>query len=228
MIIFLNMSLPFLISKHIKLNAGIQMDCSKFCGCALAQKAEFLKLRTDLSVYLAIENELMFFYFTASTFMEKVLLKTSSKQKLSEILLPSTINLDLKGMTKQEIIDELIDILDQAGFLTDRPAVRISVMEREAKLSTGLGHGVAVPHGKTQGVDRLVAAFGIKRDGIHFDAADGQPVKLFFMLVSPQSVSGPHVKALAQIAKFLRTDKNKEKLLNAKTSEEVYTIFASE
>ncbi|KAB2877856.1 PTS sugar transporter subunit IIA [bacterium] len=163
-----------------------------------------------------------------TTTTEDILLKPGPKSKLSEILLPSTIYLDLKGLTKQEIIDELITILDRAGFLLDRAAVREAVIERESKLSTGLGAGVAVPHGKTSGVNRLVAAFGIKREGIHFDAADGQPVKLFFMLVSPPSVSGPHVKALAQIAKFLRTDKNKEKLLNAKTSEEIHKIFASE
>ncbi|MBL7994893.1 PTS sugar transporter subunit IIA [bacterium] len=155
-------------------------------------------------------------------------MKPGLKSKLSEILLPSTIYLDLQGLTKQEIIDELITILDRAGYLLDKAAVREAVIERESKLSTGLGEGVAVPHGKTAGVNRLVAAFGIKREGIHFDAADGQPVKLFFMLVSPNSVSGPHVKALAQIAKFLRTDKNKEKLLNAKTPEEVHKIFASE
>ncbi|MBL7961358.1 PTS sugar transporter subunit IIA [bacterium] len=155
-------------------------------------------------------------------------MKPGPKSKLSEILLPSTIYLDLKGLTKQEIIDELITILDRAGFLLDKTAVREAVIERESKLSTGLGAGVAVPHGKTSGVNRLVGAFGIKREGIHFDAADGQPVKLFFMLVSPPSVSGPHVKALAQIAKFLRTDKNKEKLLNAKTPEEVHKIFALE
>ena len=157
-------------------------------------------------------------------------MKTESrqKQKLSELLTPSAISLELKGQTKQEIIDELIDILDRAGYLTDKAAVRDAVIEREAKLSTGLGEGVAVPHGKTAGVERLVAAFGIKRDGIHFDAADGQPAKLFFMLVSPQSVTGPHVKALAQIARFLRSGRNKEKLLSAGTAEEIYKIFAVE
>lgn len=162
--------------------------------------------------------------------METIVLKTESKQKqkLSELLTPSAISLELKGQTKQEIIDELIDILDRAGYLTDKAAVRNAVIEREAKLSTGLGEGVAVPHGKTSGVDRLVAAFGIKRDGIHFDAADGQPAKLFFMLVSPQSVTGPHVKALAQIAKFLRTDHNKERLLSAKSSQEIHKIFMLE
>lgn len=162
--------------------------------------------------------------------METMVLKSESKQKqkLSELLTPSAISLDLKGQTKQEIIDELIDILDRAGYLTDKAAVREAVIEREAKLSTGLGEGVAVPHGKTAGVERLVAAFGIKRDGIHFDAADGQPAKLFFMLVSPQSVTGPHVKALAQIARFLRSGRNKEKLLSAGTPEEVHKIFASE
>ena len=162
--------------------------------------------------------------------METLVLKSESKQKqkLSELLTPSAISLDLKGQTKQEIIDELIDILDRAGYLTDKAAVRESVSEREAKLSTGLGEGVAVPHGKTAGVERLVAAFGIKRDGIHFDAADGQPAKLFFMLVSPQSVTGPHVKALAQIARFLRSGRNKEKLLSAGTAEEIHKIFAME
>jgi mannitol/fructose-specific phosphotransferase system IIA component (Ntr-type) len=153
---------------------------------------------------------------------------SKQKQKLSDLLTPATIHMDLRGLTKQAIIDELIDILDRAGSLTDKAAVRQSIIEREAKLSTGLGEGVAVPHGKTPGVAHLVAAFGIKRDGIHFDAVDGQPVKLFFMLVSPESVSGPHVKALAQIAKFLRTHQSKEKLLSAKTPEDVHKIFASE
>lgn len=162
--------------------------------------------------------------------MEKVILKTElkQKQKLSELLKPATISLELKGQTKQEIIDELIEILDRAGSLTDKTSVREAVIEREAKLSTGLGEGVAVPHGKTAGVEKLVAAFGIKREGIHFDSADGQPAKLFFMLISPQSVTGPHVKALAQIAKFLRTDHNKEKLLGAKSPQEIHKIFATE
>lgn len=85
--------------------------------------------------------------------METMVLKSESKQKqkLSELLTPSAISLDLKGQTKQEIIDELIDILDRAGYLTDKAAVREAVIEREAKLSTGLGEGVAVPHGKTAG-----------------------------------------------------------------------------
>ena len=162
--------------------------------------------------------------------METMLLKTESKQrqKLTELLTPASITTDLRGVTKQEIIDELIDILDRAGFLIDKAAVREAVIEREAKLSTGLGEEVAVPHGKTSGVERLVAAFGIKKDGIHFDAADGQPVKLFFMLVSPHSVTGPHVKALAQIARFLRSGRNKEKLLKAKSVEEIHKIFSAE
>lgn len=162
--------------------------------------------------------------------METMLLRTESKQtqKLSELLTPASINMDLRGLTKQEIIDELIDTLDRAGVLNDKAAVREAIIEREAKLSTGLGEEVAVPHGKTPGVDRLVAAFGIKREGIHFDAADGQPVKLFFMLASPQSVTGPHINALAQIARFLRSGRNKEKLLNARTPEEIHRIFSSE
>ncbi len=169
-------------------------------------------------------------YFYRVIIMETMLLKSESKQKqtLSELLKPAAINLELRGLTKQEIIDELIETLDRTGALLDKSAVRQAIIEREAKLSTGLGEEVAVPHGKTSGVEKLVAAFGIKREGIHFDAADGQPVKLFFMLASPPSVTGPHVKALAQIARFLRSGRNKEKLLNARTAEEVHKIFSAE
>ncbi|MBX7150864.1 PTS sugar transporter subunit IIA [bacterium] len=147
------------------------------------------------------------------------------KTKLSNFLRPETIIVDLVGQSKQAVIDELIGVMDAAGLLLDRSQVREAVIERERKLSTGLGNGIAVPHGKTIGVERLVGAFGIHRTGISFDAADGAPAKLFFMLVSPKSVSGPHVKALAAVAKFMRNERNREIIFAAKTTEEVFSIF---
>lgn len=147
------------------------------------------------------------------------------KIKLSAFLRPETVVVDLNGQSKQAVIDELITAMDHAGLLLDRSQVREAVIERERKLSTGLGHGIAVPHGKTTGVDRLVGAFGIHRTGIPFDAADGAPAKLFFMLISPKNISGPHIKALAAVAKFMRNERNREMILAAKTPEEVLSIF---
>lgn len=147
------------------------------------------------------------------------------KIKLSAFLRPETIITNLKGQSKQAVIDELIDVMDHAGLLLDRSQVRDAVVERERKLSTGLGHGIAVPHGKTGGVERLVGAFGIHRTGIPFDAADGAPATLFFMLLSPVNISGPHVKALAAVAKFMRNERNRDIIFAAKTTEEIWSIF---
>lgn len=144
---------------------------------------------------------------------------------VGRLLTAGTVSLDLKGQTKLEVIDELVGILDAAGLLTDKGAVRQAVIERERKLSTGLENGVAVPHGKSNGVNRLVAAFGIKKKGLYFDSADGRPAHLFFMLVSPETISGPHIRALASIAKFMNTAGNRERLMKATSQEDVLKIF---
>ena len=149
----------------------------------------------------------------------------NSDNKLSSLLSLTTINLNLKGRSKQAIIDEMVQMLDEAKLLRNRVEVRKAVMEREAKLSTGLGFGIAVPHGKTNGVDKLVGALGVQREGVPFDSADGEPAKIFFMLISPENVTGPHIKALAALAKFLRTDKKRKALLAANSPEKVLTIF---
>ena len=143
---------------------------------------------------------------------------------VGRLLTAGTVSLDLKGQTKLEVIDELVGILDAAGLLTDKGAVRQAVIERERKLSTGLENGVAVPHGKSNGVNRLVAAFGIKKKGLYFDSADGRPAHLFFMLVSPETISGPHIRALASIAKFMNTAGNRERLMKATGQEDVLKI----
>jgi PTS system nitrogen regulatory IIA component len=144
---------------------------------------------------------------------------------IGALLRPDTVRLELSGRTKIEIIDELVDVLDRAGLVTDRVQVREAVVEREKKLSTAMEHGVAVPHGKTSGVDRLVAAFGIKPQGVYFDARDGEPSRLFFLVVSPESISGPHVKALASIARCMNSAAHRGRILKAKSAEEVLRIL---
>lgn len=152
-------------------------------------------------------------------------MKNKEETTVGSLLTEATISLDLRGQTKLEVIDELIGLLDAAGRLLDLEKVRAAVIERERKLSTGLEHGVAVPHGKTDGVDRLVAAFGLKKQPIYFDSADGKPAHLFFMLVSPETVSGPHIRALASIAKFMNRSQNRDRISAASNKTEVLAIF---
>lgn len=159
--------------------------------------------------------------------IEKTGMPLTTQINLADLLTTATVSLSLRGRTKQEIIDELLALLDRAGQVHDLQAARRSVIEREKKLSTGLGRGIAVPHGKTTGVERLVGAFGIHREGVWFDAADGHPCTLFFMILSPVTVSGPHVKALADIAKHLRKAANREQLMKAETAEAVLNIFTT-
>jgi len=149
------------------------------------------------------------------------------KTNLADLLTTATVSLSLKARTKQEVIDELIGMMDAAGKLTDRVAVRRAVIEREKTLSTGLGRGIAVPHGKTSGIGRLAGAFGIHREGVLFDAADGNPCTLFFLILSPVSVSGPHVKALADIAKHLRNSTVREHLMQATSPDDVLNLFTT-
>lgn len=176
-------------------------------------KAKYpLKINGAVSIFRAHKGDLMTEVNT-------------SPISLADLILPATIRLDLQGKTKQSVIDELIELISEAGLVRDKSAVRQAVIDRERKLSTGLGHGIAIPHGKTSGVDKLVGAFGIKRDGIHFDSADGAPAKIFFLLVSPVTVTGPHIKALSGIARFLRIEKNRERLLQAATTDEVLALL---
>ncbi len=152
---------------------------------------------------------------------------TKTATNLADLLTTATISLSLRARTKQEVIDELLALMDRAGKVSDLKAARRAVIEREKTLSTGLGRGIAVPHGKTTGVERLAGAFGIHREGVLFDASDGKPCTLFFLILSPVSISGPHVKALADIAKHLRNATVRERLVQAASPDDVLNIFTT-
>lgn len=98
-------------------------------------------------------------------------------------------------------------------------------MEREAALSTGIGRGVALPHGKTVAVPRLMAALGTVPGGLPFDAVDGEPCRIFILLVSDPDSAGPHVRALAHVARVLNQEKAKRALVEARTPEDVLAVF---
>ena len=147
---------------------------------------------------------------------------------LLDILSAGSTLIDLKGETKEDIIAELIDTLAVGDAISDRDKVLQAVLEREKIMSTGIGDGIAIPHGKSDAVERLVAALGTQRRGVDFEALDGEPAYVFFLLVSPANVSGPHIKALARISRLLKNDDFKKKLIAAETSAEIIEIIEVE
>ncbi len=147
---------------------------------------------------------------------------------LMEILSPKSVIVDLGGETKDEIIEELVDALEVGETITDRDKVLQAVLEREKIMSTGIGDGIAIPHGKSDAVIRLAAALGTQKRGVDFESLDGEPAYVFFLLVSPANVSGPHIKALARISRLLKNDDFKKKLIAAATAKEIIEIIETE
>ena len=147
---------------------------------------------------------------------------------LIDILSSESSLVDLKGETKEDIITELVDILAVGDAIIDRDKVLQAVLEREKIMSTGIGDGIAIPHGKSDAVKELVAALGTQRRGVDFEALDGEPAYVFFLLVSPANVSGPHIKALARISRLLKNDDFKKKLIAAGSSAEIIEIIEVE
>ena len=136
-----------------------------------------------------------------------------------------TISLELKGSTKDEILSEMVGLLVASGHIRDREAVLKAVVDREKRMSTGMQNGIAIPHGKTDSVDCLLAALGIKRSGVDFGALDGQPSTIFVMTVSPDSRTGPHIQFLAEISRPLNDAAVRAKLLAATSREEVLRLL---
>ena len=144
---------------------------------------------------------------------------------LKKPLTADTICLDLKGSTKDEILSEMVDLLMASGCIRDRDAVLRAITEREKRMSTGMQNGIAIPHGKTDSVDCLIAALGIKRSGVDFGALDGQPSTIFVMTVSPDSRTGPHIQFLAEISRPLNDATVRTKILAATRREEVLQLL---
>lgn len=135
------------------------------------------------------------------------------------------VRLELKARNRDEAIRELIDLINSKHKLKNVSEALDVVMKREAKMSTSLENGIAVPHGKTDTVDSLLVAVGIKQSGIDFFSADGQPSKIIILILSPAAKAGPHVRCLAEIARLLQSETNRKRILAAKTPEEVYQIM---
>jgi mannitol/fructose-specific phosphotransferase system IIA component (Ntr-type) len=138
---------------------------------------------------------------------------------LTELLRPERVRIPLHAESKDALLRELVSMVAD-GRGSDPEEVLRAVREREAVLSTGIGHGVAIPHGKSSAVPELRLAAGRTSSPIEFDALDGQPVGLFFLLVGPETAAGPHIKALSRISRLVRRDDVRDRLIAARSSEE--------
>ncbi|HKL22316.1 MAG TPA: PTS sugar transporter subunit IIA, partial [Tichowtungia sp.] len=131
---------------------------------------------------------------------------------LKKVLSKDTVLPTLRAETKTDAIEELVDFLVKTHRISDRKTALQAVLDREAKMSTGMQNGIAIPHGKTDAVNELLVAIAIKKGGIDFDAMDGQPCTIFIMTLSPENRTGPHIQFLAEISKLLGSANLREKL----------------
>jgi len=159
--------------------------------------------------------------------MKKELFDTDARttNDILALLDPACFVMNLKGQTKNEIITELVDILNGEGKLLDREQVLADVFEREATMSTGMDHGIALPHGKTDGITDTTVAVGVKKEGINFESMDGQPSRIFVLIVSPKKACGIHVQFLAAIGSILREEELREAVINAATPQEAVELL---
>lgn len=146
---------------------------------------------------------------------------------LTEILQPACVKVPMASKDKESAITELIDLLASSGHLLDRNSVLEAVMIREQTRSTGIGSGIAIPHGKCAGVKELVMAIGIISDPIDFDSIDHKPVSIIVLLVSPMDRTGPHIQALARISRLLLDEELKAKMEKATSAPQVYELIST-
>jgi len=144
---------------------------------------------------------------------------------LSELLTPECIRIPLVSSSKDELLSELVGVVGKTAQVSDLNDVLRAVREREQVLSTGIGNGVAIPHGKSGALQSLVMAAGVTREPADFEALDGQPVRLVFLLVGPESAAGQHVKALSRVSRLLRRDSFRQRLIDAATAVEFFEII---
>ncbi len=140
-------------------------------------------------------------------------------------LCKDAISLRLQSREKAAIIEEMLDLLVQAGEIQDRKSALKCLLDREKKMSTGMHNGLAIPHGKTDTVDSLVAAVGIIPEGVDFDSMDEEPSRIFIMTVSPANRAGPHIQFLAEISRLLNRRDIREQLLEAENESQVYSLL---
>src|SRR5512135_1296398 len=148
--------------------------------------------------------------------------------KISDILTEDMVLTRLEGNTKDDIINALIDRVALSPKVKDKEKVRLAIFEREQMMSTGVGNGFAIPHGKTDAVTDIVAAFGVTARPIDYQSLDEKPVRLVFLLVGKDSLVGPHIKLLSRISRLMGKEPFRKKLLDLQTPHEILETFKTE
>ncbi|MDZ4163702.1 MAG: PTS sugar transporter subunit IIA [Smithellaceae bacterium] len=146
--------------------------------------------------------------------------------KITDMLNTSFIIEELTAQTKRDVLMELAQVFPSDYILGDYDAVVNVLLEREKLGSTGIGDGIAIPHGKVSGLKELIVSFGRSREGIDFNAMDGRPVHLFFLLMAPENSAGQHLKALARISRMLKDVSFRKRLMEASDREDIFSIIA--
>jgi nitrogen PTS system EIIA component len=142
---------------------------------------------------------------------------------MKEVLKESCVIADLKGSTKAEVLSELVSSLKENGLIDDvKEAVEV-VLERETLGSTGIGEGIAIPHGKMKGIGGILCAFGRSKEGVDYDAVDGKPVHIFFLLLAPEESAGLHIQMLSRISRILRDQAFRRHLVERSLSGDLYS-----
>jgi PTS system nitrogen regulatory IIA component len=148
--------------------------------------------------------------------------------KILDILAVDSIVPELKGRTKKLVLEELIDAAKQNNPHIDSDRLMKVLLERERLGSTGIGDGIAIPHGKLNDISDLVLSFGRSIEGIDFESMDGKPVHLFFLLVAPEACAGIHLRALAKIARLLKNGTVRKRLAKVDNREDIFSIIQQE
>lgn len=148
--------------------------------------------------------------------------------KVSDLLKKNLVLAELEGNSKEEVINEVIDLLKGDPRVIDLEKVRTSVLEREKIISTGVGKGFAIPHGKTNSINDIIAAFAKTKKPIDYKALDNQPVHLIFLLIGKDNMVSTHIKLLSRISRMMNKDEFRSKLIEAADVDEILKIFNDE
>ena len=148
--------------------------------------------------------------------------------KITDILNEDNVRANLPGTTKEEILNAMIDLAAKSSHVTDVDKMRAAIFDREKIMSTGVGSGFAIPHGKTDAVANIVAAFATTETAIDYQSLDEQPVRLIFLLVGRDTMVGPHIKLLSRISRLMNKEEFRKKLLSANDVPSLLQIFKDE
>lgn len=148
--------------------------------------------------------------------------------KIADLLSPKAIVASLNATSKREVLDELAKAVVSAHKELSHEQLLHTLLEREKLGSTGVGEGIAIPHGKMPGLPGIIIGFGRSLRGINFDAIDGRPVHLFFLLIAPEDSPGTHLKALARISRLLKDPAFRERLMKAESAEQLLEVIRAE